>query len=331
VSVVLLNFNGKEYAKLWSSLFNVDYPNYEIIFVDNGSSDESLKFFNQLVKNNSTPYIKRIMIIKLRRNVGYSKANNIGIKESKGKYIALLSNDIEVDKNWLKNIISFFEKNKEAGIAQPLMFYFYDRNKLDYNFGFMNVLGNIFGATEVVSFSRLNKPFEVFFCEGASMIIRRELLDKTGYLFDDDYFMYYEDVDFCWRARKQGYKCFVVPSSIVYHVRSGTVSEKKVDTRIYQSLFVRNRLLTLFRNYHLVNAIKYIPLSILLLLFESIIVAVIKKRTNSAINIVKGIALFILQIPKEVKKRKGCWVVYDDLAKHLLTFRDSLKLMLKRL
>jgi len=330
VSIILLNYNGAEYVNLWKSLFKIDYPNFEIIFIDNGSTDNSFDLFENIVRRMYTTSIKRIIILKLKKNVGYSRANNIGIKKAKGDYVVLLSNDIEVDKNWLKNIISFLQRNPEAGIASPLMFNFYERNKLDYTFAYMNKTGNIFGVSEIIPFGP-NKPIEVFFCEGAAMVFRREVLRKTGYLFDPDYFMYYEDVDFCWRARKQGYKCFVVPSSIVYHVRSGTVGRKQLDTRVYNILFVRNRLLTLFRNYNLSNRIKYIPLSILFLLLEATVMLICKKRIKGAINIIKGIALFLIQVPRETKKMDIYCINCDDFANKLLSIRDSIRLMMKKI
>ena len=330
VSIILLNYNGKDYVNLWKSLFKIDYPNYEIIFIDNGSTDNSLELFEDLIRRMSTSSISRIVILKLRKNVGYSRANNLGIKKAKGDYIVLLSNDIEVDKNWLKNIITFLQSYPKVGIASPLMFNFYERKKLDYTFAYMNKTGNIFGLSEILPFEP-KKPVKAFFCEGAAMVFRQEILRKTGYLFDPDYYMYYEDVDFCWRSRKQGYECFVVPSSIVYHVRSGTVGRKQLDTRIYHVLFVRNRLLTLFRNYNLLNCIKYVPLSILFLLFEAIVMFIYKKKIKGAINIIKGIALFIIQIPKETKKIKAQCISGDDFANELLSIRNSIRLMMKKI
>ncbi|MEM5829576.1 MAG: glycosyltransferase family 2 protein [Candidatus Aenigmatarchaeota archaeon] len=304
VSIILLNFNGAKYSNLWKSLFYLDYPNYEIIFVDNGSSDNSDELFKKMVYKHSDKKRIKIEIIKLEKNVGYSKANNIGIKKAKGEYIVLLSNDIEVDRYWLKNMINFLEKNKDVGIAQPIMFNYFERDKYDITFGFMNVIGNIFSSIDVIPEHLLKNPFEVFFCEGASMFIKREVIQKVGYLFDEDYFMYYEDVDFCWRARKIGYKSYVVPTSVIYHIRSGTINKKKIDVNFYQSLFIRNKLITLFRNYTPVESIKYIPISLIFTLFEAMINIVLYKNPRNCLNIINGILAFFRQIPKEIRKKR---------------------------
>jgi GT2 family glycosyltransferase len=335
VSIVLLNYNGRKFIELWSSLFKVEYPNYEIIFVDNGSSDKSDELFEEMLSKHLDRRVN-VKIIKLKKNVGYSKANNIGVRKANGDYIVLLSNDIEVDKYWLKNMIEFLEKNDKVGVAQPLMFRYQNRKSYDITFGFIDVIGNIFSSLDVVPRDKINKPFEVFFCEGASMFIRRKALEEVGYLFDEDYFMYYEDVDFCWRVRKKGYKICVVPSSIVYHVRCGTVSGGRNPR--YQVLFIRNKLRTLFRNYNTTSLIKYLPLAMIMELPECLIWIFSKKNYQIGLAVIKGVLNFLLRLPNEIEKKHAAKSILastkennqSEINNHILSLRKSLKIILRK-
>jgi len=298
VSIILLNYNGKEYAKLWQSIFEQNYPNYEIIFIDNGSQDESLELFLSIARRYNVP----VNVIRLRKNLGYSRANNIGVSIARGKYIVLLSNDIEVDKNWLSSMVDFLEKHPEVGVAEPIMFNYNKKSVYDLTYGYMNACGNIFSSIEIVPKEKLNEPFEVTFCEGASMFIRKDILMKTGYLFDEDYFMYYEDVDFCLRVRKLGYKCFVVPYSKIYHIRSGTT--RKLKDPYYTTLFTSNKLLTLFRHLSTEKLIICMAFAILQEIFSSLILIILEKDIKNGLAVLKGIVRFFRLLPHHVKKRR---------------------------
>ena len=331
VSVILLNYNGKKFTSLWNSLFKVEYPNYEIIFVDNGSTDGSDKLFKKLVKKHNNNKIKRIKIIKLNTNVGYSKANNIGVEEAKGKYIVLLSNDIEVDKYWLKNMINFLEKNKNVGVAQSFMFNFYKRNEKDKMGNFIDVVG--YNTCGDVSIYNNKKPFEIFYSEGATMFVRKDILKETNGLFDDIYFMFFEDVDFCWRVHLRGYKIYMVPSSFVYHVRGGTVKGTimKFDP-FYLSTNTRNRLLTLFKNYSTKNLFKYLPLLLFLELVKGIWLFI--KKPKLGLYVLYGICDFVFKIPSAYNKRRivqSLRIVKDDnIIKKMTPLKKSLFIIINK-
>jgi GT2 family glycosyltransferase len=330
VSVVFLNYNGKKFANLWRSLFRVEYPNYEIIFVDNGSVDGSDKLFKKLAKKYKKSKIKRLKIIKLENNVGYSKANNIGVKEARGKYIVLLSNDIEVDKYWLKNMINFLEKNKDVGVAQSFMFNFYKRNEKDRMGNFIDVIG--YNTCYDNSIYSKNEPFEIFYSEGAVMFIRKDILKETDGLFDEEYFMFFEDVDFCWRVHLRNYKIYMVPSSFVYHVRGGTVEGivMKLNS-LYLLTNTRNRLLTLFKNYGTKNLFKYLPILLFLELLEGI--WLFTKKPRLGLSVLCGICDFIFKIPKAYNKRKivqSLRIVEDNnIIKKMTPLSKSLFIILK--
>lgn len=296
VSIILLNYNGRRFSKYWKSIFYQDYPKsrYEIVFVDNGSCDGSeVDFVGQSRESKEI----KTRIIKLEKNCGYSRANNLGVAEAKGDYVILLSNDIRVSINWLRKAIEALELDKDVAVAQSMMY------KLD-NASEADEMGNyidVFGLNHSFPFSREVK--EVSYCEGAVMIIRRRVIEEVGGLFDERYFMFYEDVDFCWRARLMGYKVVVVPDSVVYHKRGGTVSGiiMKTDPK-YVYCNTRNRLSTLFKNYSAINVIKFVPLAVAL---EAAIgtALIFSGLTGAAIACYRGIGIFLLELRRDAIKR----------------------------
>ena len=295
VSIIHLNYNGKKFVDLWASLFKVDYPNFEIIFVDNGSRDGSIDMFKALVPKN---WDKRIEYVIIDNNVGYSKGNNIGIEHSKGDYYVLLSNDIEVEINWLKEMINFLESNKDIGVAQSMMFSIFNKAMPDKMGNDIDVLGFNYG------FVPTGQVKEVFYSEGAVMFIRRKVLDEVGYLFDSNYFMFFEDVDFCWRVRLCGYRIVVVPTSVVYHVRGGTVPGILMKTDPFYAITnTRNRLITLFKNYDSPRMLLYVSLCCLIELGEGCWLKV-KGKEAVGKGCIIGVWEFLKYIPRETKKRK---------------------------
>jgi len=297
VSIVLLNYNGRKFAGYWQDLFSLDYPKprYEIIFVDNGSSDRSEDLFAEMASK--SPDVS-IQMVKLESNRGYSKANNIGAKKAKGDYIVLLSNDIRVSREWLKNAIAVMESDKRIGVAQSILYMLDFPSQLDRTGNYVDVLG-------------FNHPFsltgrdieEVFYSEGAVMFIRRKLVDDALGLFDEEYFMLYEDVDFCWRARLMGYKIVVMQTSRAYHKCGGTVpgTLMKTDPQ-YVFTNTRNRLNTLLKNYSASNAIEYVPLSTLIEITKGIWLMFNGKKRQS-LACFSGILSFLSGMPATIKKR----------------------------
>jgi GT2 family glycosyltransferase len=244
----------------------------------------------------SHPGVKAIML-KLKENCGYSKANNLGVKKAAGQYVVLLSNDIRVSRDWLKNAIAKMELDEQIGVAQSMM-YTLD-NPLEHD-----PMGNYidaFGFNHPLSPS--NELKEVFYCEGAVMFIRKKVIHEAFGLFDESYFMFYEDVDFCWRVRLMGYKVVVLPESIVYHKRGGTVSGILMKTdSTYVTTNTRNRLNTLLKNYSVSNVIKFAPLSTVIEISKSLLL-VLNGKVQASLACFKGIASVIFGMQNTMKKR----------------------------
>lgn len=216
VSVVVLNYNGKRFLKdCLSSIRKQDYPSglTETIVVDNGSTDGSADFVR-----------KRFgwaKIIENGKNLGFSKGNNAGFEKSKGDYVLLLNNDATIERSWISRAVEGFPA-RAAAIGGKI--YFWGSNKLWFAGGVVDALGNTFhrgfGENDA---GRFDRACEVDYISGCAIMVSRKAVGKVGWLFDPIYSpIYYEEVDFCTRARKGGYKIAYDPGLVAYHKVSQT-------------------------------------------------------------------------------------------------------------
>jgi GT2 family glycosyltransferase len=288
VSIVLLNYNGKALAQHWESVFREIYPNKEIIFVDNGSVDRSADSFTALAK--SYPQVP-IRLVTLPTNVGYSQGNNEGVKYARGEFICLLGNDVEVDANWIRPILAAFAEDPKIGCVSPAIFRMDNHMEPDRPWMEMDP----FGFTHrMVATGAPIQP--VFFTEGTSMFLRRSLLERLGYLFPPEFYFMHDDVDFCWRARLQGFSCVVTARSRVFHVRGGTepgVVLKRNPRPIQTG--ARNRLVTLYTNYSFTHLLFFLPVTILTELTIATVFAVRGLRAQGR-AILSGVAAFLREL-----------------------------------
>ena len=235
VSVVILNYNGLEYLKeilkeCLDSVLKSNYPNLEVIFVDNGSTDGSTSFVR-------TNYSK-MKIVSNKHNLGFSEGFNTGIRASKGKYIALLSNDMTVDPNWLNPIVMIMEKDQKIGLAGFKRIVLGTKDLIDGIGGNLYLCGRVKLVGRETDRGQLDTVREDLDYIGGAMVLRRETLNKVG-LFDADFFIFSEDVDLCYRIRKRGYKVVYVPHSVIYH--KGQATLKQLDARAMYLEYMGNR------------------------------------------------------------------------------------------
>ncbi len=225
VSIIIVNWNGREYLEdCLSSVFNQTYDNFNVILVDNGSTDDSIDF----VKSN----FPKVDIISLKENTGYAKGNNIGIKYALKKhnpdYILLLNNDIKIiRKDTLDKLVKIAETDEKIGIVSCDLVS--PDGKGEPLYAKIRPL-----ESHVVEFQEINsfKLYEVDAVIGAVFLIKRKVIDKIG-LFDEGFSPFlYEDLDYCVRVKKSGFSILFVPSIKVIHYRS--VSIKRVSS-VYTS------------------------------------------------------------------------------------------------
>ncbi len=248
-SIIIVNWNGKHYLDTClSSVFSQTYSNFEIIIVDNASSDGSMEF----VRKNYPD----VRIIELKKNHGFAGGNNIGIKQvlkdKNVRYIALLNNDTKVDKNWLYELVRIAEGEENIGIAASIIFPMNNTNIDSTNP--VNKLKNLHNWLMHIYY-RLQYPPSV--AHATACLYRREMLEDIG-LFDESFFAYCEDLELSWRAYKKGWKAKYVPSSIVYHEAGGTSKNSKKLKREMAFLFARNWAITVKRHATPVQKIVFV-------------------------------------------------------------------------
>ncbi len=295
VSIVILNYNGlKDLKECFDSLLNLTYKNIELIFVDNNSKDKSVDFVKKNYRN--------VKIIELHKNYGFSQGNNFGAKAAKGDYIVILNNDTIVDKNWISEMVKTAQESKKVGIIGSKIYYYDDQKTINFAGSLCDRYGR---TTHIGKFqmdsSLLNIQRKIFYACGASLMISRELYEKIT-LFDPTYFIYYEDVDVCWRAWIFGYDVVYTPTSFIYHKIGRAIKSNKFKKYLAE----KNKLRTILKNYEIKTILKILP-GYLLERFTRIYDAIFYKTRTSSIWFriyLKAIFWNIVHIKSLIKYRK---------------------------
>lgn len=251
VSVIIVNWNAKDYIEQCiDSILSQTYQNFEIILVDNASSDNSVKIVQQ-----KYPQVK---IIQNKENLGFAEANNIGINNSSGSIIALFNPDAVAEKNWLQRLIDVITHSDDVGGVAGKILYLGDKYGKDAVFCTWSKI-DPFTANPTNYFD--NEPIsKVDYLSGAAMLVKRDILEKIGAL-DTDYFLYFEETDLCARMIRAGYDLIYVPTAIVWHAVSPLSNSEK---KIYY--MERNRFRFAVKNFDIV----YIPIFVFCYLAESL-------------------------------------------------------------
>lgn len=304
-SIIVLNYFGQKVLQnTITSLLNLSYPpdKYEIVIVDNNSKDGSRRLIKNLKKKHKT-----VRYIFLDKNLGFSKGNNIGIIQAKGEYIALLNNDCIVDKCWLSELVKTAVKDKKI-FAVNSKIYLRSSKKVQ-NAGimvFQDGYGRDIGAKVKYQsqdyendYGQYDNEQEIYAACGAASLFSKEHFKKLGYL-DQDFFMYYEDVEISERARFHGYKILYCPRAITYHYHAFSSIEWSAKF-IYNT--EKGRLLHVFFNFPFVIFFKeywnFFFLSILRLIKE----AYIFKKFKINIQYVFISVYFPVNFPRLIIKR----------------------------
>lgn len=239
VSVIIINYNGEEFIiSCLKSLEGQIFKDFEIIVVDNGSTDNSLFEIKKFLEKSAIA--SHLKLIPADRNLGFAGGNLEGLKHSKSEYIALLNNDTEADKKWLENLVKVMAEYPDVGICASKLLVF-ETDVLDSaGDGYATSLKG-FKRGEGQDSKKYNKQEYVFgACAGAALY-RRRMIEEIGF-FDEDFFLIHEDTDLNFRAQLSGWKVMYVPTAIIYHkIRStiGHMSEIAVYYTLRNSEFVR--------------------------------------------------------------------------------------------
>ena len=244
VSVIIVNWNGLRWLpECFGTLTEQEYGNYEIIFVDNASKDESVAW----VKNH---YPKTKICIN-KTNLGFSDANNVGYRVAKGDYILFLNNDTRVTKTFLTELVNLLESDKTIGGAQSKILLMDKPDIHDSVGAFLTPTGFLyhygFGREDQPKY---DKQINLYTAKGACMMFRKNVLKATaidGNIFDPDYFAYFEESDMCHRVWLAGYRIVYAYKSVIYH-KMGATSIGMNNAFIQYHSF-KNRIRTYLKNF----------------------------------------------------------------------------------
>jgi len=256
-SVIISNYNGVRYGILepcLNSVLESDYPNLEVIVVDNKSTDSSLAYLSGL---NSS----KVKIVSNSHN-NYSLGLNLGLKAAEGKYLIYLNNDTVLRKDTISKLVRAMEKDPRIALAQGLLLSYLNPKMVDSKGETMDFYGNsiTIGADQPYD-ERDDRSFEILSASGSASIMRRDVVQMLNG-FDDRYYMGYEDMDLGLRVRLVGYRVIFIPDAIVYHRRGYTNLKKEVrlESKFH---FNKNRVATLIKNYEIANLLKAAPAVVL--------------------------------------------------------------------
>ncbi|MFC1700533.1 glycosyltransferase family 2 protein [Patescibacteria group bacterium] len=293
VFVIILNWNGwRDTLECLKSLKQNNYWNYKIVVVDNGSTDNSLDRLQDIDSD------KRISLLPIGTNLGFSGGNNIGIKyalKNGADYILLLNNDTKVDKYFLSELIKQAEGDRNGGLFGPKIYYHDNPEVIWFAGGKINinpfeVNGTHIGLNKPDS-EKYNQIKKVDYITGCCFLIKKEVIDKIGFL-DEDYFLYYEDADYCLRARKAGYKCTFVPSAKIWHKCSVGTHEGSSSYVYYHT---RNALIMARKNGSFFEKIFIFKLTGWIFIKQIFKIIFIPKKREWAKSVLQGLEDFYLR------------------------------------
>lgn len=239
VSIVIVNYNGRIWLKSFlGSIFSQTYDNFEVIFIDNASTDDSLTFIKK--------YYPIVRIIDNKTNVGFGEANNVGVKKAKGDIIFFLNNDTLLPKDVLEKLI-LYKKKHNLNILGPKIL----------NYKGEDIYGGKRLSVDITGY--LGYGQKSFYIDGCALIIDKKDFLKLGG-FDEKYFMYSEEIDLCWRAHLLGMKVAICENTSIKHFAGGTGGSTLYNRNkthlipIFRRYEVeKNNLRNVLKNYELIN------------------------------------------------------------------------------
>ncbi|MEL6658055.1 MAG: glycosyltransferase family 2 protein [Bacteroidota bacterium] len=220
VSIIAVNFRKAGITCDFLDSLNVaTYPNYELLLVDNGMlTDEQARF---------EAHHPQVRVIKSTENLGFAGGNNLAIRQAQGKYLLLINNDTIVPPSFLEPMVAVMEADEKVGLVSPKIYYHDQPNMLQYaGRGYIEMRTGRGRDTAKHSDDQgqFDEQQEAAFAHGACMLIRTQLLEEVG-LLREDYFMYYEELDFSVRARQAGWKIVYTPDAYIHHRESSSMGK----------------------------------------------------------------------------------------------------------
>lgn len=287
ISIITVNYNGLQETKdlIESLQLYLHSCSYEIIVVDNGSEKNEAILLKQIYP--------AIQIVRSEHNLGFAAGNNLGIKIARGEYIFLLNNDTFIKDDSLHFLKKRLVNQPGIGAVSPKIKFAFEPQNIQFA-GF-TPMSKYTLRNQIIGY---NKPEETCynvagptpFLHGAAMMIKREVIEKTG-LMPETYFLYYEEMDWCDQIRKQGYELWYEPLCTIFHKESSSTGRESPLKTYY---LTRNRLLYAWRNRQGISRIIALFYQLLLAIPKNIIVNLLTGRKSQMKATFKGCANFFI-------------------------------------
>ncbi|MBI2600222.1 glycosyltransferase family 2 protein [Candidatus Daviesbacteria bacterium] len=311
VTVVISNYNGLKLNLLTeavSSIFKNNYPNLEVILVDNASTDESVE-----VAGKKFPKLK---IIKNPVNM-YSQGLNLGIKNSTGEYIAFFNNDVVVENGYFQEFIKFLDNNKDIALSQGKLLSYFDHQIIDSAGETIDPFGTPITIGAGMSADNFNAEKEVLSVSGSCSILRKASVESVG-LFDEDFGIGYEDLDLALRAWSQGFRVVYFPKVSAFHRRGATDLSDMVRIKVRWH-FNKNRIITLIKNYPVPFLLKNLPVTIFIYFTAGLWEIIIKRKINLGLTRFTSLLWVALHLNDIFGKRKKVQSKAKKAGKEMIT------------
>jgi GT2 family glycosyltransferase len=240
ISIITINYNNADItADLLRSILCLEYTNTEVVVVDNAS------------KENPTEKLKNILpsaqIILSEKNLGFAGGNNLGIKQSKGEYLFFVNNDTELTPSIFQGLLEIFKDYPDAGVVSPKFHYYYAPGIIEFaGYNAINVFTarNSMVGCRTKDMGQYDAISKTNYGHGGGMMVSRHVIDEVG-LMPEEYFLYYEEFDWCEQIKKKGFSIYYQYKSLIYHKESMSVGKKSITKTFYLN---RNRILFMRRN-----------------------------------------------------------------------------------
>jgi len=282
-SIISVNFNQPQVTIdfLRSIKLHANQSEIEVILVDNGSrEDHQASFLSEYPE---------LIYISSEQNLGFAGGNNLGIKRASGDYLLLLNNDTEITAGLIETLSGELENNPQIGMISPLLLYFDAPEVIQYaGFSEMNYLtcrNSVIGGMELNTGQYNQQSRETAFCHGAAMMCRSADLESVG-LMEEQFFLYYEELDWCEKFKRAGKKIWFTGKTTVYHKESMSVGKESIIKTYFMT---RNRMLFIRRNTGLINTLLFCIYYICLACPKQILIYLKKGRKDLVKWVFRGI------------------------------------------
>jgi GT2 family glycosyltransferase len=272
VSVITVNFNQPKVTEELLESIPHTKAGIEIIVVDNGS-----KTSIPTAWQSKYPAVK---FICSEKNLGFAGGNNLGIKEASGDYLFLVNNDTEFTPGLVEKLVEVMDANPAIGMISPKIKYFNDKSLIQYAgytpMNYYTCRNSCIGLREKDKgqYDHITGPTS--YCHGAAMMVRKEAIEKAG-VMNENFFLYYEEVDWCEHIKRAGYQAWVCTDALIYHKESVSVGKKSA---LKEYFMTRNRILFIRRNAPVFKKIVFLIFFNLIVAPRNVITYIKNKNYN---------------------------------------------------